>query len=164
MALSNGFHWRFPASCHDSVVFPKGLSLSQWISTGIIQWTFSDIFPMKCHFRDFWCVMFCPEETATRDTSDSSLRLARLTETSNRRQRQCSLCIAGMLSCGYPPLLRCDQCEIIARFRRNPGEVQAEIWLRGFLVPPPRAPAVVHVRVAQGGDDLAGQVCGQLSE
>ena len=38
------FQWYFPKDCHFSVVFSKGLSLVQWISTGKFQWTFSGIF------------------------------------------------------------------------------------------------------------------------
>ena len=37
------FQWHFPTYCHSSVVLSKGLSLVQWIFTGIVKWTFSDI-------------------------------------------------------------------------------------------------------------------------
>ena len=47
-----GSQWRFPMdvqyNCptefHCSVVFPKGLSLFWWISTGMFKWMFSDMF------------------------------------------------------------------------------------------------------------------------
>ena len=41
------FQWHFPTTCHLSVLFPKGLSLVQWICTGNVQWipvTFSNGF------------------------------------------------------------------------------------------------------------------------
>ena len=44
-----GFQWHFPTELHLSVVFSKGLSLSQWI-TGIVQQTFSGIFQWNFTF------------------------------------------------------------------------------------------------------------------
>ena len=32
------FQWHFPTDCHLSAVVSKGLSLSQWIFTGMFQW------------------------------------------------------------------------------------------------------------------------------
>ena len=38
------FQWHFPTKFHLSVVFPKGLSLSQWIFAGVVQWILSGIY------------------------------------------------------------------------------------------------------------------------
>ena len=55
------FQWHFPTKCYLSLVFSKGLSLSQWMFTENSQWIFSGIFQWNFHFCDFWCVIFCPE-------------------------------------------------------------------------------------------------------
>ena len=36
--------WPFPTDVPLSAVLPKGVSLVQWICTGVVQWIFSDIF------------------------------------------------------------------------------------------------------------------------
>ena len=51
----------FPTEFHLTVVFAKGLSLVQWMVTGIVQWTFSGIFQLEIHLADFRRVTFCPE-------------------------------------------------------------------------------------------------------
>ena len=38
------FQRHFQTNRHCSMAFPKGLSLSQWIVTGIVQWMFSVVF------------------------------------------------------------------------------------------------------------------------
>ena len=52
--------WHFPTEFRCSVVFSKGLSLSQWILTGIVQWIFTGIVQW-ISFCDFWRAIFCPE-------------------------------------------------------------------------------------------------------
>ena len=63
----------------------KGLSLSQLMCIGIVQWIVSGICPMEYHFCDFWCVVFCPEsgrhsglgsETLALDRAETVQRLA----------------------------------------------------------------------------------------
>ena len=39
-----GFQWHFPTELHLPVVFSKGLTLSQWIFTGIVKLIFTDMF------------------------------------------------------------------------------------------------------------------------
>ena len=52
--------WHFPTQFHLSVGVPKGLSLAQWISTGMFQLTFSVFFPNGLSFCEVSCVIFCP--------------------------------------------------------------------------------------------------------
>ena len=49
------FQWHFPTEFHLSMVFPEGLSLSQWIFTVIILWIVSGIFQWNFIWCDFLC-------------------------------------------------------------------------------------------------------------
>ena len=82
--------WHFPINCqrcfpmdfHFSVVCSKGLSLPQWMFTGIVQWVFSGTFQWKSLLRSLvcnipprlaWCIR-CPIDTASRSRRAHLLR------------------------------------------------------------------------------------------
>ena len=69
---------------HFSVVFSKGLSLVQWICTGIVRWFFSGVFRLIVMFV-ISGVIFCPESSgsAPRRSSGSDAHFVRFSAPSS---------------------------------------------------------------------------------
>ena len=52
------FQWHFPTEVHFSAVFSEGLSLPQWISTGIICLRESKTFLLRRYHHNCVCVIY----------------------------------------------------------------------------------------------------------
>ena len=67
-----GFPWQFPTEFHFSALFSKGLSLVQWIFTGICHWFFSGILTIDFHVCEIWCVIVCPDGGRPQELAQTS--------------------------------------------------------------------------------------------